>query len=610
MNTYLKILSFARPFSAYIPQYALFTILYVAFSLVNFTVLIPLLQILFGQVDTEKINAIGSQPEFSFTIDYFKNLFYFHFGEIINTQGKKQALQFVCIILICSVFLANFFRYFAAILLAKFRIRVVTNLRNAIYGKITALEIGYFTEQKKGDIMSRITSDVLEIETSVVSTVKVLFKEPALIIGFFAILFSMSFSLTLYTLLLLPVSGGIISYIAKRLKKKATNSQESLGRINSIVDETLSGMRIIKAFTARPFMTDKFENEVKYYAKQNMSIATKFELAGPISEFLGVGVVCGLLLIGGNMVLDNSSALSAAEFIAFIIIFSQILNPIKAISAAFSNIQRGLASGERVFAIINTPSTIQDAADAKAISAFEDKVAFKNVSFSYQDQKVLKNVSLEIKKGTTVALVGPSGGGKSTLADLLPRFYDPQEGNITFDGIDLKAYKVEDVRKLIGVVTQESILFNDSIYNNIAFGLSNVAEADVIQAAKVANAHDFIIEMPQGYHTNIGDRGGKLSGGQRQRLSIARAVLKNPPILILDEATSALDSESEKLVQEALNNLMKNRTSIVIAHRLSTIQSANKIVVIQEGKIVEEGTHNDLIKENGLYSKLSQMQSF
>lgn len=610
MNTYLKILSFARPFSAYIPQYALFTILYVAFSLVNFTVLIPLLQILFGQVDTEKIDAIGSQPEFSFTIDYFKNLFYFHFGDIINTQGKKEALQFVCIILICSVFLANFFRYFAAILLAKFRIRVVTNLRNAIYGKITALEIGYFTEQKKGDIMSRITSDVLEIETSVVSTVKVLFKEPALIVGFFAILFSMSFSLTLYTLLLLPVSGGIISYIAKRLKKKATNSQESLGRINSIVDETLSGMRIIKAFTARPFMTDKFENEVKYYAKQNMSIATKFELAGPISEFLGVGVVCGLLLIGGNMVLDNSSTLSAAEFIAFIIIFSQILNPIKAISAAFSNIQRGLASGERVFAIINTPSTIQDAPDAKEIRAFEDKVAFNNVSFSYQDQKVLKNISLNIKKGTTVALVGPSGGGKSTLADLIPRFYDPQEGNITFDGINLKSYKVEDVRKLIGVVTQESILFNDSIYNNIAFGLSNVAEADVIQAAKVANAHDFIIEMPQGYHTNIGDRGGKLSGGQRQRLSIARAVLKNPPILILDEATSALDSESEKLVQEALNNLMKNRTSIVIAHRLSTIQSANKIVVIQEGKIVEEGTHNDLIKENGLYSKLSQMQSF
>jgi subfamily B ATP-binding cassette protein MsbA len=610
MNTYLKILAFARPFSAYIPQYALFTILYVVFSLVNFTVLIPLLQILFGQVDTEKINAIGSQPEFSFTIDYFKNIFYFHFGEIINTKGKKQALQFVCIILICSVFLGNFFRYFAAILLAKFRIRVVTNLRNAIYGKITALEIGYFTEQKKGDIMSRITSDVLEIETSVVSTVKVLFKEPALIIGFFAILFSMSFSLTLYTLLLLPVSGGIISYIAKRLKKKATNSQESLGRINSIVDETLSGMRIIKAFTARPFMTDKFENEVKYYARQNMSIATKFELAGPISEFLGVGVVCGLLLIGGNMVLDNSSALSAAEFIAFIIIFSQILNPIKAISAAFSNIQRGLASGERVFAIINTPSTIQDASDAKAITAFDDKVAFNNVIFSYQEQKVLKNISLEIKKGTTVALVGPSGGGKSTLADLIPRFYDPQEGQITIDGIDLKQYKIEDVRKLIGVVTQESILFNDSIYNNIAFGLNNVAEADVINAAKVANAHDFIIEMPQGYHTNIGDRGGKLSGGQRQRLSIARAVLKNPPILILDEATSALDSESEKLVQEALNNLMRNRTSIVIAHRLSTIQSANKIVVIQEGKIVEEGTHNDLLKENGLYSKLSQMQSF
>ncbi len=610
MNTYLRILSHARPFSVYLPQYILYTILYVAFSLVNFSILIPLLEVLFDQVASEKMSNAGSLPEFSISVDYLKNLFYHYFGIIIRDFGRRGALQYVCGVIIVSVFLANLFRYLSAILLAKFRIRVVTNLRNKIYQKLNSFHIGYFTEKRKGDIISRVTTDILEVESSVVSTLKVLFKEPALIIGFFGILFTMSVELTLYTMLLLPVSGGIISYLAKKLKKRATKSQESLGRINSIIDETLTGMRIIKAFTASAFMIDKFDKEVRNYGRQNMSIATKFELAGPISEFLGIFAVAGLLLIGGSMVLNNESALSASEFIAFIIIFSQILNPAKAISNAFSNIQRGLASAERVFTVIDTPVSVNEAPNAREIKALNDNITIENVSFRYDVDDVLKDVSLTIPKGSTLALVGASGGGKSTLADLIPRFYDPTQGCIRIDGIDIREYQIESLRKLMGIVTQESILFNDSVYNNIAFGSPEVSMERVVEAAKVANAHEFISALSNGYETNIGDRGLKLSGGQRQRMSIARAVLKNPPILILDEATSALDSESELLVQEALTNLMQNRTSIVIAHRLSTIQNADQIAVIQQGEIIEHGSHQELMKVGGVYHKLTQMQSF
>lgn len=387
-------------------------------------------------------------------------------------------------------------------------------------------------------------------------------------------------------------------------------SQESLGRINAIIDETLTGMRIIKAFTASTFMINKFEKEVDNYGRQNMSIATKFELAGPISEFLGIFTVAGLLLIGGGMVLDNESTLSASEFIAFIIIFSQILNPAKAISNAFSNIQRGLASAERVFSIIDTPVSVNETPNAREIEEVKESISLDHVSFKYDKEDVIKDVSFTVAKGKTLALVGPSGGGKSTLADLIPRFYDPTKGTVKIDGVDIKGYKIESLRKLMGVVTQESILFNDTVFNNIAFGVPEVSLEKVQEAAKVANAHDFIKALPEGYNTNIGDRGLKLSGGQRQRLSIARAVLKNPPILILDEATSALDSESELLVQEALTNLMQNRTSIVIAHRLSTIQNADEIVVIQDGQVVEHGTHQQLMGNDGIYQKLTKMQSF
>ncbi len=610
MNTYLRILSHARPFSVFLPQYIMYTILYVLFSLVNFSILIPLLEVLFDQVASEKMSTASTLPEFSISVDYLKDVFYHYFGITIRDFGRRGALQYVCAVIVASVFLANLFRYLSAIVLAKFRIRVVTNLRNSIYQKLNSFHIGYFTEQRKGDIVSRVTTDILEVERSVVSTLKVLFKEPALIIGFFGILFTMSFELTLYTMLLLPVSGGIISYLAKRLKRNATMSQESLGRINAIIDETLTGMRIIKAFTASAFMVDKFEKEVKNYGRQNMSIATKFELAGPISEFLGIFAVAGLLLIGGSMVLDNQSSLSASEFIAFIIIFSQILNPAKAISNAFSNIQRGLASAERVFSVIDTPVAVNETADARTLNEVKEALSLEHVSFGYDKEEVIKDVSFTVAKGKTLALVGPSGGGKSTLADLIPRFYDPTQGSVKIDGIDVREFKLESLRRLMGVVTQESILFNDSVFNNIAFGVPTVSLDKVQEAAMVANAHEFIMALPDGYDTNIGDRGLKLSGGQRQRLSIARAVLKNPPILILDEATSALDSESEHLVQEALTNLMQNRTSIVIAHRLSTIQNADEIVVIQEGQVIEQGTHQQLMETGGVYRKLTQMQSF
>lgn len=610
MNTYLRILSYARPFSRFVPAYMLTTILQVVFSLVNFTVLIPLLNILFDQVEQEKVAALHQLPDFSISIDYFKALFNYYFIDFIETSGKSGALQFVCIIIIVSVFLSNLFRYLSNVILAQIRAQVIKNLRTDVFQHILAFPLGYFTERRKGDIMSRATSDVQEVEHSVVSTLKVLFKEPAMIIGFFTVLFTMSVELTLYTLLMLPVSGFLIAGIAKRLKKRARQTQQALGNINNILDESIGGIRILKAFTATNFIFRKFTKEVKYYARKNVSIARRFELAGPISEFLGVTVVAIILLIGGNLILREQSSIEPAEFLAFLIIFSQILPPAKAISASFSNIQRGLAAGERVFSVIDTKPSIADIPGAKTLEGFSEAIEFRNVSFAYEKETVLKNINLSIPKGKTIALVGPSGSGKSTLSDLLPRFYDPTEGEVLIDGHPLRHYTMESIRKQMGIVTQESILFNDTVFNNIAFGVENADPEQVIAAAKIANAHNFISEMEKGYETEIGDRGGKLSGGQRQRLSIARAIFKNPPILIMDEATSALDSESEKLVQEALSNLMKNRTSIVIAHRLSTIQSADMIVVLQQGEIVEQGTHTQLLRKKGVYRKLIEMQSF
>lgn len=609
MKTYLRILQFAKPYSRFVPLYTLYTFLGIIFGLFNFTLIIPLLDVLFGEVGPEKAVAMAAtKPEFALNIEFFKDFFNYHFGQVILQEGKQGALMFVCIIIIVSVFLANLFRYLAFRIVGALRAHVVRNMRRAVYKRVTELHLGYFSNERKGDLMTRLTVDIQEVESSVVSTLTVVIREPVSIIAFFILLFNMSVELTLFSLILLPLSGGIIAGISKRLKRKAKEGQNSLSFILTIIDETLSGMRVIKAFNAEPFILGKFHDQNNRYARIQRSIANKRDLASPLSEFLGVSVVAGLLLYGGTLVLNQESELSASEFITYIILFSQVLVPAKAMSAAFSNIQRGLVSGERVLQVVDTEPQIKNKPDAKVLPAFRHEIEFRDVAFAYGDKPVLQDINFSIQKGKTVALVGPSGGGKSTLADLVPRFYDPTSGAILIDGHDIRDYTMESVRAQMGVVTQESILFNDTIFNNIAFNKTDATEEEVIAAAKIANAHEFIINAENGYQTMIGDRGSKLSGGQRQRLSIARAILQNPPILILDEATSALDTESEKLVQEALTNLMKNRTSIVIAHRLSTIQHADEILVLQQGRIVERGNHEELLEHSGLYAKLTQMQ--
>ncbi len=608
MKTYLRILNFARPFSRFVPLYVLYTVLGIAFGLLNFTLIIPLLDVLFNEAPKYAAASALHKPEFAFTIDYGKALFNYYFGNILLENGKIGALRFVCLIIIASVFLSNLFKYLGFRTIAKVRATVIKNIRHDVYERITQLQLGYFSNERKGDLMSRLTNDVQEVETSVISTMTTVVREPISIIGYFVILFSMSFKLTLFTLIILPISGLIISTLAKKLKQKAKQGQHSLGSILSIIDETLGGLRVIKAFNAQPYVMAKFNEENNRYARIVKRMGYNRDLASPISEVLGVVVVAGILFYGGSLVLSNQSDLSASEFIAYIIFFSQVMVPAKALSSSFSNIQRGLVAGERILSVIDTQPAIRDQADAQQLTGFNREIEFRNVSFSYEKDTVLNNINLTIPKGKTIALVGSSGSGKSTLADLLPRFYDPTAGEILIDGTNIKNYTLHSVRDLMGIVTQESILFNDTIFNNIAFNKVNPTMEEVVAAARIANAHEFIMQTPDGYNTLIGDRGSKLSGGQRQRLSIARAVLKNPPILIMDEATSALDTESEKLVQDALTKLMQNRTSLVIAHRLSTIQHADEIIVMQKGRIAERGTHEQLSTAGGLYSKLNQMQ--
>ena len=608
MKTYLRILSYARPLGLYVPQYILYTIIYVIFGLVYMTLLMPLIDVLFDKTSTDNLQGYIQAPSFSLSIEYVKALFNHYFYLVIADQGKMGALKFVCAIMVGSALVSNLFRYLASIILAKVRANVITKLRNHIYDQLTSLHIGYFSNQRKGDLMARVTNDIQQIENTVVSSLKVLLRDPLMIIGNFIVLFLISPTLTLYTLVLLPIAGGVIAEITKRLKKKSIQGQESLGLITNIIEETLTGVRLIKAFTAKALMQKKFGNEVSHYGKISVSISKKSELAGPVSEFLGLVTTSGILLIGGNMIFNSSDALTAAEFITFLALFGRILQPAKNFSKAFSGIQRGLASGERVFEVIDENPTIKDSENPFELKQFEDKISLKDIRFSYEEKPVLKGINLDIKKGESIALVGPSGGGKSTLADLIPRFHDVEQGDILIDGESIKNISLDSLRKQMGIVTQESILFHDTIANNISFGIENPNEEAIIHAAKIANAHEFILNSENGYQTIIGDQGMKLSGGQRQRLSIARAIMKNPPILILDEATSALDTESEKLVQEALFKLMENRTSIVIAHRLSTIQHADKILVIKDGHIEEQGNHAELLAKGGLYNKLINMQ--
>jgi subfamily B ATP-binding cassette protein MsbA len=565
-----------------------------------------MLDILFKQ--KEKITVIPDLPSFELSVDYITSVFNHYFIKIVITRGAVDSLLFVCGLIVVCVILANLFRYLERVMATKIRVDLVKNIRMDIFGKVTQLHIGYFNNERKGDLISRFTNDVNEVEGAVMNSLKAVLKEPITIVVYFYMLFTISPQLTLFTLLVLPLTGGVLAEIIKRLKKQATQSQESLGRILTILDETFSGMRVIKAFNARKFVIDRIERESGFYRATSKSMAYKNELASPVSEILGVLIISGIIFFGGNMVLSNDATLESSAFMTFLAVFTMIIQPAKSFSNGVTSLQRGTASAARIFSIIDLQPVIRSKPNAIELKSFEKSIEFKNVSFAYDTEHVLQNINLTIEKGTTIALVGPSGGGKSTLADLVPRFYDPTQGELLLDGRTLMDYELESLRKQIGVVTQESILFNDTIFNNIAFGMPNVNEEKVIQAAKIANAHDFIMQTENGYQTFIGERGSKLSGGQRQRLSIARAVLKNPPILILDEATSALDSESEKLVQEALFNLMKNRTSIVIAHRLSTIQHADEIVVIQEGKVAERGTHEQLSIKNGLYKKLVDIQ--
>ena len=605
MKDFFRILNYVKPYWVYGILNIFFNILTILFSLVSITMIIPFLGLLFG---TQQ--KVYDPAPMGFSATAIKENFYATITSIIDDKGQVEALVFICILILALFFFRNLFRYLALFFLSPIRNGVVANIRNDLNKKIINLPLSYFTEKRKGDITARMTTDLVEIEWSIMSSLEMFFKDPLNIIIFLITLILISPQLTLFVIVLFPITGFLIARIGKSLKKSSEKGQSKMGRLLSIIDENLSGLRIIKAFNAEKSITQKFEKDNADYKTIMTQLLRKKDLSSPMSEFLSTIVMVVVMWFGGKLVLGGESLLSAEEFIGYIAIFSQIIPPAKSFTSAFYYIQKGSASASRIYEILDAKNTITDKSDAKSISHFQDAITFENVSFSYENIQVLKEINLTIKKGETVALVGQSGSGKSTLADLISRFYEVENGQLQIDAQDIKGFKISDLRKLMGIVNQESILFNDSIFNNILLGNPCVTKTEVEAAAKVANAHKFILQTTNGYETNIGDSGVKLSGGQKQRLSIARAILKNPPILILDEATSSLDTESEKIVQEALNNLMKNRTSIVIAHRLSTIRHADKIVVLHEGEIVEEGTHPQLIDNNRHYKKLYDLQDF
>ncbi len=607
MKDFKRLLAYAKPYSRFWPGYLILSILSVIFGVANYALIKPLLDILFNP---EQLTQQLVKPEFNLlSIDYYSDIFYYYLTEIMR-NGLLKGLFFVCMILLAASFVSNLARYLSQRILVNMRTYIMQNIRRALYEKIISLNVGYFNTRKKGDILSSISNDVTEVQNGVANSFHVLFREPLLIIGFLAGLFYMSPKLTIVTLLTLPFSALVIGRISRKLKKGAVVTQDLMGKIVSHFEEGISGIRIIKGFNAQKYVEDRFEKTNEEHKRSSRSMFYKQELASPLSEFLGIGVATAVLFYGGWLQLRGQLGMDMSTFVVYIGFYWRVLEPAKAMANAYASIQRGMVSGRRLFDILDVENPIKEKDNAVALKSFEREIKFENVNFSYGNEPVLKNINLTIPKGKMIAIVGPSGGGKSTMADLLPRFYDIVDGDIAIDGRNIKDYTLGSLIAQMGIVTQEAILFNDSVYNNIAFGMENVRREDVIEAAKIANAHEFIVGMERGYDTNIGDRGGKLSGGQRQRLAIARAVLKNPPILILDEATSALDTESERLVQDALTNLMKNRTSIVIAHRLSTIQFADEIVVLQHGEIIERGTHNQLIDKGGLYSHLCQLQNF
>lgn len=607
MKEYSRIFGYLGQYKGSILLYFLFIILSVAFSIVSVGMLMPFLELIFNG---EKGTMAGLMKETNNPVVKFirDTLLESISSSSDKTSGLLKTLGFICLLIIVSIFLKNLFLYLSFYILNPMKNSIVNTLRSELYHKILHLPIGYITEKRKGDLISRITNDIGEVEGSVVSTLEGWVRDPLTIIVNFAFLFYLSPQLTLFLLIFIPVIGFIIGRITRTLKKQSHEVAVRYGESVSVLDETLSGLRVIKAFNIESLLQGKFFkiNEELLTAKNK--IGYRRDLASPMSEFLGVVVFAAILWYGGSRIINGSIALEGSAFIGYLALFYNIINPAKSLSLAFSNMQKGSAAIARIEEVLRTPVTVDDNVNGKKLSSFNEKIEFRNVSFTYDDAVILDNINLSIEKGKTVALVGSSGAGKSTLADLIPRFHDVTSGEVLIDGVNIKDYSLQSVRSQMSIVTQEPILFNDTISSNIRLGKQSAAEEEVIQAAKVANAHNFITLKENGYETNIGDRGSKLSGGERQRLTIARALIKNPPILILDEATSSLDTESERLVQDAINHMMQNRTSIVIAHRLSTIRHADEIIVLQKGKIVERGSHDQLLAQNGFYKKLVEMQ--
>lgn len=606
MKTYFRLLSFAKPIEKFAIPYVIATILSIIFGTLNLALLVPLFETL---IPSEN-NAASLTTTATSAFDITGQLRNFVATSKIE-NGDQRTLTYVCLVIVASVLLSNIFRYLSQRYMEDLRVHTLLNLRKTVFNNVIDLHIGFFSNERKGDIISKVASDVQIVQFTVTNTLQVVFKEPLTLIFYILMLLSISVKLTLFSLLVIPISAFIISKIVKRIKQQAKEAHESFGKMIGFLDEALSGIKIIKAFNGTERAKDKFHKENIFYSYLNRKMVRRQQLGSPVSEFLGVAMVASIVWYGGNLIISKEpNALSTSQFIAYIALFSQVMRPAKALTDSFSAIHSGIAAGERVLDLIDTKPALTDKPGAQVLTAFDQALEFENVSFSYGEKQVLKDINIIVPKGKTVALVGPSGGGKSTLMDLIPRFHDPVAGKLKIDGKDYKELTVESIRAQMGTVNQESFLFNDTIFNNIAFAKPDATEEEVIAAAKIANAHEFILNTENGYQSTVGDRGNRLSGGQKQRICIARAVLANPPIMLLDEATSALDTESEKLVQDALNNLMKNRTSIVIAHRLSTIQHADKIVVIDNGKIVEEGSHTELIAQKGVYKRLIDMQAF
>ncbi len=607
MSYFKDILKYEKKYRKFTLLNILFNIFYALFNVLSVLAFIPVLNILFGKEKKviikpiyEGISTLGS---------YAENSFNYFISQKIENEGQINTLLFICLLALSLFFLKNLFRYLASYVITFLRTGIVKDLRDKLYNKIVELPVSYFTEKRKGDIIARMTSDVQEVENSILSSVQVIVREPLTVIISISLMLYMSVQLTLFVFILLPVSGFIISSISKKLKSQSVKAQKETGNFLSFIEETLTGLRIIKGFNAEKIIEEKFNNSTLKFKQLTTSVFHRQTLASPMSEFLGSATIIAILWYGGVEVLNKTSPLDSSKFLGYILLFYTVLNPIKLITTTFYNIKKGEASAARIMEVLNTENSIKDKPNAIVKENFKNEIEFKNISFKYKDDYVLKDFSLTVKKGETVALVGQSGSGKSTLANLITRFYDVNKGTVLIDNKNIKDVTKKSLRDLMGIVSQDSILFNDTIANNIKLGTENATDEAILEASKIANANEFIQDLPEKFNTNIGDGGGTLSGGQKQRLSIARAVLKNPPIMILDEATSALDTESEQLVQVALEKMMQNRTSLVIAHRLSTIQKADKIVVMKKGKIVEQGKHEELLSKKGEYFKLVTMQS-